>query len=238
MQKNNEIVFPAGTQLVAVSDIPALIAQALYVSLQAKGALLSEATVENIGGQLHYLAGKTYPKLTDDEGELFRNAQLYKQVKEHSAALQSALRGKAGGLAAISRLTGMQYSPQDDIADAYVKIDDFRAYVKKTYPGIDVQIEDNSLSGELTTAKENLPWWQKEPYDILVLAQNIGETLHRNKGKTSNGAIAKEIAKRISLIERREGRTRKVPNWDTIRGVLTGWHFKSEESRKNANKPG
>ncbi len=70
------------------------------------------------------------------------------------------------------------------------------------------------------------PWWQTE-YNILEMAQSIGEKLKSEHKKPSNSAIAKQIAARIKDIERSKGRDRKSPNWDTIRGVLTGWSLLS-----------
>ena len=72
-----------------------------------------------------------------------------------------------------------------------------------------------------------LQWWQ-ESYDIPELWQNIGARLHSQKRLTSNTAIAKEIEKRINEIQKGKGLNRVSPNWDTIRGKLYGWKWKTD----------
>ena len=74
-------------------------------------------------------------------------------------------------------------------------------------------------------------WWDLE-YPLSEMFQNIGEALHherRRKGVkkvVSNSDIAKEIEKRIRNEERRNGKSRECPSWDTIRGRFTGKSFK------------
>jgi hypothetical protein len=73
----------------------------------------------------------------------------------------------------------------------------------------------------------NLSWW-RATHDIHEMAQNIGAARHSKGERTSNTEIAKEIEKRINNIERSKARDRRAPNWDTIRGVLTGWTWRPE----------
>ena len=73
----------------------------------------------------------------------------------------------------------------------------------------------------------NFPWW-RTAYDIFEMAQNIGAKRHSGQARPSNSAIAKEIAMRISDMERSKGRDRNAPNHDTIRGVLTGWKWRPQ----------
>ena len=75
--------------------------------------------------------------------------------------------------------------------------------------------------------KPGLQWWE-ESYDIPELWQNIGARLHSQKRLTSNTAIAKEIEKRINEIQKGKGLNRVSPNWDTIRGKLYGWKWKTD----------
>ena len=74
--------------------------------------------------------------------------------------------------------------------------------------------------------KSKLQWWQTA-YEIVELWQNIGAKLDSQKKRTSNTAIAKEIQKRINEIQRNKGLEQCSPNWDTIRGVMIGWKWKS-----------
>lgn len=90
-----------------------------------------------------------------------------------------------------------------------------------------VPVVTGSASGAVEERQSNLPWWQVA-YDIHDMAQNIGARLQSEQKQTSNTAIAKEIEKRINDIERSKGRDRCSPNWDTIRGVLTGRVWRPE----------
>lgn len=82
----------------------------------------------------------------------------------------------------------------------------------------------------------DLPWWQ-EAHDIFDMAQNIGATLQSQHQKPSNTAIAKRIEARINDIERGKGRERKAPNWDTIRGLLTGWKWREKQTGRAQGVP-
>ena len=73
----------------------------------------------------------------------------------------------------------------------------------------------------------DLPWWQTK-HNIFDMAQNIGARLKSQSKRTSNTAIAKEIEKRINDIERSKATGKQSPNYDTIRGVLTGWKWKPD----------
>lgn len=83
-------------------------------------------------------------------------------------------------------------------------------------------------STETNSPAGNCPWWQTD-YKILDIAQTIGAKLQDQKKRTSNKSIAIEIEKRINDIERSSARDRRSPNWDTIRGVLTGWQYKNRD---------
>jgi hypothetical protein len=82
--------------------------------------------------------------------------------------------------------------------------------------------------GSAANSDANLPWWRVK-HDIPEMWKNIGASLHSRQKQPSNAAIAKEIEARINDIERSKATGRKSPDWDTIRGVFTGWKWKPPE---------
>lgn len=120
---------------------------------------------------------------------------------------------------------------QSDIHEAFnlVKVGDMDAWLLAL--GADYQfpkVEPSDAApppkvGRATTRRD--VWWLKT-YDVLEMAQNIGERRHVANESTSNTEIAKEIATRIKSIDESNGKHRPYwPHWDTVRGDLTGWRF-------------
>jgi hypothetical protein len=70
-------------------------------------------------------------------------------------------------------------------------------------------------------------WWETK-HDIFEMARNIGARLKSQGKKTSNTEISKEIEKTINGIERGKASGLVSPSWDTIRGRLAHWRWKSE----------
>jgi hypothetical protein len=75
------------------------------------------------------------------------------------------------------------------------------------------------------TENDVLPWWRKD-YDIMLLACIAGDSLTRQRKRTSNRAIGDAIANRIEAEELR-GKKRKPPTGEHIKNtVLKGWQYK------------
>ena len=127
-QSSPAIVLPPGTKTVDVIDIPNLISETLYCRLLAEGRLPEGAT-----------------ELPDDENERLRSVQLYKLTLTHSNGMRNAI--KTGMLVPISRVSRMPCGI-DDIADAYVSVDAFKAYVGNAYDDIEVRVAGAQLQEE------------------------------------------------------------------------------------------
>lgn len=128
-----------------------------------------------------------------------------------------------------------QWKERLEPADMLVSMADVKAIEaatkpQQTAPAIDTAppapVEAVGASDDVEP-KSNLPWWQLA-YDIHDMAQNIGAKFHSEQKRTSNAAIARAIETRINDIERSKGRSRKAPNHDTIRGLLTGRVWRPE----------
>ena len=93
---------------------------------------------------------------------------------------------------------------------------------------------DGAIVGAGATATgakcdKQLPWWQTD-YDILLLARNAGDSLHRKNERTSNRKIGDAVAHRIEAEERR-GKMRKAPAGETIKNTaLKGWKYKPDHA--------
>lgn len=118
------------------------------------------------------------------------------------------------------RLTGYEVH---SLSDAFIKEPRPTPAQTATMPA-PVVTETASDSDEV---KSGLQWWQ-ESYNIPELWQNIGARLYSQKKSPSNTAIAKEIEKRINEIQKNKGLDRVSPNWDTIRGKLSGCRWKTD----------
>lgn len=80
-------------------------------------------------------------------------------------------------------------------------------------------------TNKAANADETMPWW-REDYDIMLLASNAGDSLQRQKKRTSNRAIGDAIANRIEAEESR-GKKRKPPTGEHIKNTaLKGWQYK------------
>lgn len=121
-QPRPTITLPAGTRTVDVVDIPSLIAETLYCGLLAEGRLPEGETA-----------------LPDDAYERLRSVQLYKLTQTHLKWMINSV--KTSRLVPISRTTRLPCGI-DDIADAYVGIDAFKAYVGHAYDDIEVRVAD------------------------------------------------------------------------------------------------
>jgi len=86
-----------------------------------------------------------------------------------------------------------------------------------------VDTHDGSEVAARTKPGGNPRWWETA-HDIEVMRQLSGERLNAAAKRTSNTAIAKDIATTINAIEKSKDRTRTI-GWDTVRGALTGWRF-------------
>jgi hypothetical protein len=123
----------------------------------------------------------------------------------------------------------------ENVKHARVRVDDLRKYVAERGMLIEV-LESEAPAPKATPvvqhaapaiASEAAAWWQVK-HDVFVMAQNIGSRLNSQGKRASNAAIAKEIESAINGIERGKATGRIAPNWDTIRGHLTGWKWKRE----------
>lgn len=238
MQKRDEIVLPVGTTRVDVNDIPSLIAEAMYTGCRDAGGFPPDMLIKYVDGIANAMPGRLDSELSGVELERavkFRLTSLEKAYfTELMIAIPNGAQGKENGLKARSRRTKLLCLELKDITDAYVDIDDFRTYVTRNYPSIDVCLVDTQHQaasaktvGATAGVEPELPWWQTK-YDIFEMATNKGASLKANRESTSNTAIAKEIEKHINNIERSKATGKTSPRWDTIRGVLTGWRWKPD----------
>ena len=91
----------------------------------------------------------------------------------------------------------------------------------------DTQTTSAATPAAKTVTKKALPWWQQD-YDILLQAQNAGDSLRRQNKKTSNRAIGDKIALHITQEELRD-KKRKAPSGETIKNtVLKGWKYTAD----------
>jgi hypothetical protein len=202
----DEIFLPADTEVVRASDIPTLIAEALFPSLLAAGAFWTEATAQDIGGVLHFAEGKRYYELSNEERKKFKEIQVLKLEKTYLAHLRRALKagmqqGVAGGLKASSRLTRSPYVTDDELTDTYVAIEDFQTYVGKNYLGMKVRLADNSRS----------------PAPVVAVGASGGDETWKEKARECAHEIIKrdvtkdlfpsqqDIANEIAKLFRRDG---------------------------------
>ena len=96
-----------------------------------------------------------------------------------------------------------------------------------TAPQADAATSTGSADDQQATEGNPTGVWWRDEYDVLLLAQNAGDSLFRQKKKTSIRAIANAVAKRIEDEELR-GQRRKVSG-DTIRNtVLLGWKYRRD----------
>lgn len=114
---------------------------------------------------------------------------------------------------------------------------ELRALVKTTAPSTSLPpVLASSKAGNAKHAESGQQqgeWWETE-YNLLDMAQNIGERLNGDNSKhqvkirypTSVRKISEEMARNIANSERRKGSIKPLPAADTIRGRLTRWKFK------------
>ena len=156
MQKSSEIVLPAGTKRVDVIDIPTLIAESLYDHQRAIRAnvidiasLMAESLPEGSS-----LANKLLEKSSElplDELERIQHVGLYTQAREHLNKLRNAIVN--GELVVFSKVTKSRCGI-DDIANAYVKISDFKTFIANFYNDIDVRFANTQ---PLSTTSSTVP---------------------------------------------------------------------------------
>lgn len=175
------IVLPAGTESVDVSDIPRLIAVALYPRLLAQGRLPAGSK-----------------ELPDDEAGRSRNVQLdilERPYRSQSAlAIKNGIRGVAGGLVVRSKQTRSPFIADGDITDAYATVADFRAYVAGTYDMnvFMVEVEPQAAPGVPEGAPAEDDAWKSKA------RKRAGEIIERQLAQDlypSQQAIADEIAR-------------------------------------------
>lgn len=203
----SEIILPDGTEFVSTASIPSLIAEAIKPK---------PSNERRFGEQ---------PNSATDEikTEAFNR---YKVEREHRAMMCCAI--DDGKLQALSRRSRRRVDTNE--LDSIVMVSELAKYVGQFE--IDVRVEQTALAGKVKTVAGTSPngdgvWWQKD-YDILLFAQNAGDSLRRRKMRTSNRNIGNAIALRIEDEEKR-GSKRKAPDGLTIKNtILKGWKYTAE----------
>lgn len=141
MKKSSEIVLPTDTERVDIINIPTLIAESLYDYQRAIRAniidissLMAESLPKtpNLANKLPEMSYE----LPLDELKRARHVGLYTQAQEHLNYLKNAI--MKGKLVVFSKVTKSRCGI-DDIANAYVKICDFKAYIANNYDDIGVR---------------------------------------------------------------------------------------------------
>lgn len=158
-----EIVLPAATETVDVTDIAPLIAAAVYPGLLASGRLAIESK-----------------PLPQDDAERTANVQLYTLERQYQrevrVATENGIRGLPTGLVARSKQTRALLTAGSDITDAYVPVEELRQYVDRTY-AIDVRVAPaaehlDAVPERPATVPVPRQWAQEERILQLLASRN------------------------------------------------------------------
>lgn len=161
-QGRDAIVLPANTTSVDVTDIPTLLAEAVYPRLLAEGAL--PTVPDGLSTELAQTAFQDS-----------KNVQLYILAKVYfgnlTLAIEKGRRGEAGGIVARLKNTKSPYFTLPDLPFAEVAVDDFCKYVADVYR-MTVTFADDELQGTNAALKEP-PAKQTNDEEARVLFDKI-----------------------------------------------------------------